>query len=204
MALTDIAHEGDTLLLGGRTIPAPASARRLAFCGRRFPMRWCARAICDWPISTLPRLTRCSAKCAPKRMAWSTPAPVGTMISSMSSFSAKRAACKGAAPPNAIIARAAISLPHSTAWTRAAAAMFSSTISQTPKAASAVSMPAACPTFSVTASVARGADRLTRPPAKRAGSILPNTRSASVTVGAAPPRSCRPVPDRRRRWPARR
>ena len=54
----------------------------------------------------------------------------------MPSFSASRAAWMGAAPPKAIMVRSCSSLPRSTAWTRAAFAMFSSTISLTPKAAS--------------------------------------------------------------------
>ena len=54
----------------------------------------------------------------------------------MPSFSASRAACSGAAPPKAISVRASSSLPRSTACTRAAFAMFSSTISLTPNAAS--------------------------------------------------------------------
>ena len=58
----------------------------------------------------------------------------GSRSCAMSSFSASRAACSGAAPPNAIMARPDSSLPRSTAWTRAALAMFSSTISLTPSA----------------------------------------------------------------------
>src|ERR1700726_3838664 len=47
-----------------------------------------------------------------------------------------RAACNGAAPPKATRVRPRASLPLSIAWTRAALAMFSSTISLTPRAAS--------------------------------------------------------------------
>ena len=47
-----------------------------------------------------------------------------------------REACSGAAPPNATRVRPRASLPLSIAWTRAAFAMFSSTISLTPSAAS--------------------------------------------------------------------
>lgn len=46
-----------------------------------------------------------------------------------------RAACSGAAPPKAIMVRPAVSLPFSTAWTRAALAMVSVTISVMPSAA---------------------------------------------------------------------
>ena len=58
------------------------------------------------------------------------------MTRRMPSFSASRAAWSGAAPPKAIMVRSCSSLPRSTAWTRAALAMFSSTISLTPNAAS--------------------------------------------------------------------
>ena len=53
----------------------------------------------------------------------------------MPSLRASRAACSGAAPPKAIRVRSAVSLPFSTACTRAALAMVSSTISATPAAA---------------------------------------------------------------------
>ena len=53
------------------------------------------------------------------------------MMRSMPSFSASRLACSGAAPPNATSVRSAIATPRSTACTRAAFAMFSSTISAT-------------------------------------------------------------------------
>ena len=64
----------------------------------------------------------------------------------MPSFSASRAACSGAAPPKAIRVRSATSLPLSTACTRAALAMFSSTISATPSAASSARRPSGSPT----------------------------------------------------------
>ena len=64
-----------------------------------------------------------------------TPAPTGTITFFMPSLRASRAACSGAAPPKAISARSAVSLPFSTACTRAALAMVSSTISTTPAAA---------------------------------------------------------------------
>jgi hypothetical protein len=47
----------------------------------------------------------------------------------MPSFSQRRAACSGAAPPKAIMILSEMFLPFSTAWTRAALAMFSSTTS---------------------------------------------------------------------------
>ncbi len=61
-----------------------------------------------------------------------TPALGGTMTRAMASFSASRAAWSGAAPPKAIRLCSAMTLPRSTEWTRAALAMFSSTISATP------------------------------------------------------------------------
>src|SRR5260221_414900 len=75
-----------------------------------------------------------------------TPALVGTMMRAMPSFSATRAAWSGAAPPNATRVRSARFLPRSIAWTRAAFAMFSSTISLTPRAASAGDSPSVLPT----------------------------------------------------------
>ena len=61
----------------------------------------------------------------------------------MPSLRASRAAWRGAAPPKAISVRSAVSLPFSTACTRAALAMVSSTISATPAAAPAASVRAA-------------------------------------------------------------
>ena len=53
----------------------------------------------------------------------------GTMTSPMPRIRATRAACAGPAPPNATIAYRRGSRPFSTMCTRAAAAMFSHTIS---------------------------------------------------------------------------
>ena len=64
----------------------------------------------------------------------------------MSSFSASRAACSGAAPPKAIIVRSPSVAPISMAWTRAALAMFSPTISLTPSAAICGSRSSGAPT----------------------------------------------------------
>ena len=80
-------------------------------------------------------------------------------------------------------------MPCSTAWTRAAFDMVSSTISQIPKAAMVSDICMGAPTFSAIAAAAFSGTIATRPPAKRAGSILPSTTSASVTVGSLPPRS---------------
>ena len=64
------------------------------------------------------------------------------MMRAMPSFSASRLACSGAAPPNATSVRSPIATPRSTACTRAALAMFSSTISATATAACSAAMPA--------------------------------------------------------------
>ena len=79
-------------------------------------------------------------------------------------------------------------LPHSAAWARAAAAMFSSTTSQMPNAAVAVSMPRTRPTSVSTARAAAASSRRIVPPAKRSASRRPMTVSASVTVARVPPR----------------
>ena len=76
-----------------------------------------------------------------------TPALAGISTSAMPSFSASRAACSGAPPPKAISVRPSSSAPRSTACTRAALAMFSSTISEMPKAASVVSSSTLSPTW---------------------------------------------------------
>ena len=116
-----------------------------------------------------------------------TPALRGTTIRSISSFSARRAAWIGAAPPNATSARPAIALPHSAAWVLAALAMFSSTTSPIARAAAAASIPSLAPTCPSRAAAAAPASSGIAPPAKRAGSSLPSVRSASVTVGRSPP-----------------
>ena len=72
-------------------------------------------------------------------MAEPTPAPGGTSTSERPSLSMSRTACTGAPPPKATIEKPPRSLPCSTAWTRAAFAMFSSTTSVTPTAAVTVS-----------------------------------------------------------------
>ena len=111
------------------------------------------------------------------------------MMREMPSFSARRLACSGAAPPKATSVRSAMATPRSTACTRAAFAMFSSTISATPTAACSAVMPlqlAAMPAASAASAMAGSMAIL--PPAKRDGSILPMARSASVTVASVPPR----------------
>src|SRR6516165_10753811 len=72
----------------------------------------------------------------------------------MPSFSATRAACSGAAPPKAISVRGRRSFPLSMACTRAAFAMFSSTISLMPSAACSVTRFSAAPIRSAAAPVA--------------------------------------------------
>ena len=120
-------------------------------------------------------------------MAEPTAAAVGIRMRSMSSFSARRAACSGAAPPKAIIVRSASVAPISMACTRAAPAMFSPTISFTPSAAICGARPSGAPTAAASASVAARSSSAMRPPENAAGSMRPIARSASVTVGAAPP-----------------
>jgi hypothetical protein len=78
-------------------------------------------------------------------------------------------------------------LPFSTAWTRAALAIVSVTISAMPSAACSTGMPTSPATPSRTAASARSGARAILPPAKRAGSIQRSSRSASVTVGRSPP-----------------
>ena len=89
-------------------------------------------------------------------MAEPTPAPVGTMMVRTPSFSARRQACSGAPPPKAIMVQAAMSWPRSMAWTRAALAMFSSTISVTPAAGQKSLRPSLSPMFFCSAALAAG------------------------------------------------
>ena len=117
-----------------------------------------------------------------------TPALDGISTCAMPSFSATRAACNGAAPPKAIRVRGRKSLPLSIAWTRAALAMFSSTISLTPSAACSIDKSRRKPTRSAIAPRAPSKSRFILPPENFCGSMRPSTRSASVTVGSVPPR----------------
>ena len=111
------------------------------------------------------------------------------MMRAMPSFSAIRLACRGAAPPKATSVRSAVAMPRSMACTRAALAMFSSTISATPTAACSALMPSILAAMAeASAASALSGWMAILPPAKRAGSILPMARSASVTVGSVPPR----------------
>src|SRR5215471_208204 len=87
----------------------------------------------------------------------------------MPSFSATRAACSGAAPPKAISVRGRRSLPLSIACTRAAFAMFSSTISLMPSAACSVARLSGAPICSSTACFA--AASVTRRPWLRTGAV---------------------------------
>ncbi|MNN68709.1 hypothetical protein D3C81_1844380 [compost metagenome] len=80
------------------------------------------------------------------------------------------------------------SLPFSTACMRAALLMFSSTISLMPKAAVMPSMPRRSAISTVMAVSEASVDSLIEPPANSSGSSRPSSRSASVTVGLAPPR----------------
>ena len=121
-------------------------------------------------------------------MADPTPAPGGTSTSSMPSFWARRTAWTGAAPPKAIMVNPDRSLPFSTAWTRAALAMFSSTISETPTAAAPTSSESGPPTASPMARAAASGFRSIPAAPKVSGVSRPSTRSASVTVGRDPPR----------------
>ena len=121
-------------------------------------------------------------------MAEPTPAPVGMTTRRMPSFCAKRPACRGAAPPKAIMVAPSSALPRSMACTRAALAMFSSTISLMPAAAQNASRPSTSPTLLRSASSARCRSSCRWPPAKRCGSRRPSTRLASVTAGKTPPR----------------
>ena len=123
-----------------------------------------------------------------KPMADPTPAPCGIRQRSTPSFSHSRAACRGAAPPNAIMVYSERSSPFSTACTRAALAMFSSTTSARPKAASTASISSRWPKTLSSACRASAVESGMVPPAKPSGSSLPKIRSASVTAGRRPPR----------------
>jgi hypothetical protein len=116
-------------------------------------------------------------------MAEPTPAPGGISASFSPSFSQSRQAWSGAPPPKATMVNCAISRPFSTVWTRAALAMFSSTISVMPKAASSSISPSV-----ISAASARSGWSGMAPPAKFFGSSRPSARLASVTAGASPPR----------------
>ena len=123
-----------------------------------------------------------------KPIADPTPAPVGTRRREIPNFSHKRPACNGAAPPKAIIVYSLRFSPFSTAWTRAALAIFSSTTSQRPKAAVWDSISSVSPTCVASAAELASAFSVMRPPAKLLGSSRPRTKSASVTAGRVPPR----------------
>ena len=110
---------------------------------------------------------------------------------SMPSFSRSRAACSGAAPPKAIIVRSAVSLPFSTACTRAAFAMFSSTISPMPKPRPARREAERFADLAARwRAAALGVDSRIEPPAKRAG-IEPAQHA--VGIGDGRPRAAAPV-----------
>ena len=121
-------------------------------------------------------------------MADPTPAPAGTNMRAIPSFSQSRPACKGAAPPKAIMVYSLRSSPFSTACTRAALAMFSSTTSASPNAAVSTSISRRSPSSAFKAAELAAASNGMVPPAKLLGSKRPNTKSASVTAGRAPPR----------------
>src|ERR1700737_2451248 len=84
-------------------------------------------------------------------MALPTPAPDGTITRSIPIFSASRVACTGPPPPKAMSVRPSKVLPDSMACTRAALAMFSSTISTMPSAAISGSNSSSRPTPAVSA-----------------------------------------------------
>ena len=106
----------------------------------------------------------------------------------MPSFRASRPAWSGAPPPNAIMVWRPMTRPRSMACTRAALAMFSSTVSTTPTAGHRPASPSRRPTSRASASAARSGSSPIFPPANRSGSSLPSTRFASVTVARDPPR----------------
>ncbi len=132
MALAAIAHEGLADLdqrLAGRRRPHDGLGLGAHDGEQARSASW--RRTCRAADGACARPRRRSeARRKPK--AEPTPAPTGTTIFFMPSLRASRAACSGAAPPKAISARSAVSLPFSTACTRAALAMVSSTISATP------------------------------------------------------------------------
>ena len=121
-------------------------------------------------------------------MAEPTPAPVGTSTSSRPSLSMSRVACTGAPPPKATIEKPRRSLPCSTAWTRAALAMFSSTTSVTPTAAVTVSNPRGVAMVRIAPPARSGDSEMSLAP-NVSGCRRPRQTSASVTVGSSPPRS---------------
>ena len=72
---------------------------------------------------------------------------------------------------------------------RTASAIFTSASLTTPAAAATRVRPSGAPTFSSMARTALGRSSGIVPPRKRAESIRPSTRLASVTVGSLPPRA---------------
>ena len=111
-----------------------------------------------------------------------TPASRGMMTWEMPSLRATAIACSGAPPPKAISVRWLTSDPFSTACTRAALAIFSSTISMIAWAALSISVPSGSPTAQCTTLRAAGKSRDKRPPAKSSASRRPSSRLASVTA----------------------
>ena len=112
---------------------------------------------------------------------------------------ASRAACSGAAPPKAISVRSAVSLPFSTAWTRAALAMVSSTISAMPRRG-------LCGSGSIAAPARPPARvRVQRDPAAGEARRVESGRAAGRHRSPSAPRRrarSRPGPARCRRCPA--
>ena len=105
----------------------------------------------------------------------------------MPSFSASRQAWSGAPPPNAIKVRSSTFFPLSIAWTRAALAMFSQTVSVTPNAASAGGTFIGIPMVFSMADAAARPSSFNLPPAKLSGSMAPSSKFASVIVGSVAP-----------------
>src|SRR6516165_10632745 len=94
---------------------------------------------------------------------------------------------RGPAPPKAISVVSRGSIPLSTEIARTASDIAPSAMVVMPSAAATLSRPTACPIRATAASAGARASFMW-PPRKRSALRRPSTRSASVTVGAAPPR----------------
>ena len=115
------------------------------------------------------------------------PGQRGITIRSMPSSSATCGACIGPAPPRATSAKRRGSWPRATEMTRSAAAMFALRTRTTAAAASSTDNPSGrCDRRSI-AAWAGAASSGARPPRDRAGSSVPSTTWASVTVASTPP-----------------
>ena len=97
-------------------------------------------------------------------------------------------ACIGPAPPKETSAKRRGSWPRATETTRKARTIVAFAILTIAAAASSTPKPSGLATWSSIARRAADASSPMRPPRKRAGSSVPRTSCASVTVASSPPR----------------